>query len=373
MKYLSNLNEKYINGKTCLLRLDLNIQDNELRNSLRLKRAFLTINFLLKNNAKIVILSHKGRPDASDIKNQKSKLSLKNIEKILSNGIGQKIVFFDKFDFKKIKKIINDSNDKIFMLENLRFDAGEENNSKIFAKQLSSLGNLYINDAFAVSHRSNASTCAITDFLPSYAGLELEMEIKAFEKIIKNPIKPLVIILGGAKISDKIGVIKKFYSNIFCVLTGGGVANTFFAAKNIPIGRSLYDKDSLVVASEWLKSKKIIIPQDVKIGNGEILDIGEKTEKYYSSIIKKAKTIIWNGPMGYIEDKKYQSGTISLAKAIGKSKDFSVVGGGETTSLILNKRLEKNIKFLSVGGGAMLWYLSGKKLPGLEALDKNNF
>ncbi len=374
MKYLSQLNKKYLNGKTCLLRLDLNIQDDELKNSLRLKRASLTINFLLKNNVKVIILSHKGRPEnVSNIEHQKSKLSLKDVSKALSDVVDKKIILFENFDFKKIKKAVNDSNDKVFMLENLRFNSGEENNSKNFAKGLSFLGDFYVNDAFAVSHRENASVCAITDFLPSYAGLELEMEIKAFEKVIKNPPKPLIIILGGAKISDKIGVIKKFYSKISWVLTGGGVANTFFAAKNIPVGKSLYDKNSLTIAKEWSKSKKIIFPQDVKIENGEILDIGKKTIENYSSIIKKAKTIIWNGPMGYIENEKYQNGTVSLARAIGKSRDFSIVGGGETTSLILKKHLEKNIKFLSIGGGAMLWYLSGKKMPGLEALDKNNF
>jgi len=207
--------------------------------------------------------------------------------------------------------------------------------------------------------------------LPSYAGLEMESEIQAFDKVFNHPPKPIVILLGGIKISDKIGVIKKFINKAKWILTGGGVANTFFAAKGIPIGNSVFDKNSLSLAKEWILNKKIILPVDLIIKKGQILDIGPKTIELYSNIISKSKTFIWNGPMGMIERKEYQRGTLGLVKALKKAKCFSVVGGGETTSLILSKNLQSNVSFLSIGGGAMLEYLSGKKLPGLEAL-KNN-
>ena len=379
MKFLSQIPKKNLSGKTVLLRLDLNIQDNELKNSLRLKRSAATIIYLLSNKCSVVILSHKGRPSLAKQGISKSKflitnkeLSLKKISGKLSNIIGQKITFFDSFDFKKTKEnILKHPLGEVFMLENLRFNKGEESNSVSFAKKLSSLGDVYINDAFAVSHRSNASVDAITEFLPSYAGLELESEIEAFKKVIGNPPKPLVLVIGGVKISDKIGVIKKFIGKAEWILTGGGVANTFFAAKGIPVGKSVFDKNSLGLAKKWISNKKIVLPDDVIVDGGEILDIGPKTVAHYTKIISNAKTFIWNGPMGMIENAKYQSGTIGLVKAMARSKDFSIVGGGETTSLILNKNLQSNVSFLSVGGGAMLEYLSGKKLPGLEALMRN--
>jgi len=368
MKYLSQLSRKKIQGKTCLLRLDLNIQDDELKDSLRLERATPTILYLLKNKCRVVILSHRGRPSSKDGKN----LSLKKASLELSKLIGQKIFLFSSFNVKKIREtILKQPLGEVSMLENLRFQKGEESNSASFAKKLSLLGSVYVNDAFAVSHRKNASVEAITRFLPSYAGFEMESEIDAFKKVTTRARKPLVLILGGVKIADKVGVIKKFYSKANFILTGGGVANTFFVAKRIPIGQSLYDKDSLLIAKKWSKSKKIVIPEDVVVSDGSVYDIGPKTVKRYSEIIKKAKTIIWNGPMGYIENKKFQAGTLGIAKAVGKSKDFSIVGGGETTSLILKNNLQKNISFLSIGGGAMLEYLSGKKLPGLVALDKH--
>jgi 3-phosphoglycerate kinase len=372
MKYLSQLNKKYLKGKTCLLRLDLNIQSNEMNNSLRIERSVPTILFLIKNDCKVVILSHKGRPNGLIQEISSKESSLKNTGVKLSDLIGQKIHLFNNFNFLEIKKeITRHSSGKVFMLENLRFSKGEESNSRKFAKKLASLGNIYINDAFAVSHRKNASVCAITEFLPSYAGLEMESELDIFKKVLKNPKKPLTIILGGAKISDKVGVIKKFYSKASWILTGGGVANTFFFAKGIPVGKSLYDNNSVRIAKEWLKSKKVVMPEDLVISDGNIMDIGRKTIDRYSSIIKKSKTVIWNGPMGYIEDPKFQLGTAGIAKSLGRSKAFSVVGGGETTYLILEKNLERSVSFLSTGGGAMLEYLSGKELPGIKVLGKN--
>ena len=274
------------------------------------------------------------------------------------------------FDAKKIKKSVATASGSIFLLENLRFLPGEEKNDEKFAKQLASLGDLYINDAFAVSHRANASVEAITKFLPSYAGLLMEKEIENLNKAIKKPKKPFVIILGGAKISDKLGIIKNFKQKADKFLIGGGIANTFLVAEGLPIGNSIFEEKMVPEAKKLLKLPKIILPVDYAIENKKILDIGPQTVENYASIIKKAKTIIWNGPMGYFENPKFAKASKAIAEAVIKSKAFVVIGGGETTAIIHNSKfiIHNSKLFISTGGGAMLEYLAGKKLPGIEAL-----
>ncbi len=262
-------------------------------------------------------------------------------------------------------------------MENLRFSPEEEKNDKDFAKLLASLGDIYINDAFAVSHRANASVEAITQFLPSYAGLLLEKEISNLDAVMKKFKKPLVVILGGAKVSDKIGLINNFLKKADYFLIGGAMANTFFVFEGLPVGDSFYEKTRLPAGRQGYTreitreiGRKIILPIDVVIYKRRILDIGPETVKKYDEIIKKAKTIIWNGPMGMFEDKKFAKGTEEIAAAILKNKKAkTVIGGGETISALKPKtyNLKPNI-FLSTGGGAMLEYLAGKKLPGIEAL-----
>lgn len=372
MKFLSKAKREDIFGKTCLLRADLNIKSGDRGSSLRIKRLIPTINFLLKNNCKIILLSHRGRPKPINGPSLRSKIkilkddSLFSVAKELSASLGKKVSFEEGLDLKEIKKRIDIFESGIFMLENLRFFLGEDKNDLKFAKNLSAFGDFYVNDAFAFSHRKNASMCAITKFLPSYFGLNLESEMKNLDKVIKNPKKPLVVILGGAKVSDKAGLINNLIKKADFILLGGGLANTFFALKNIPIGDSLCEKNYDIKPFEKLIGKKIILPSDVVISKKRILDIGSKTIEAYSSIIKKAKTIIWNGPMGMIEDKKFEKGSLGVLKAIISSGAFSVVGGGETTSFLIKKSLDKKISFLSTGGGAMLAYLSGKKLPALK-------
>ena len=238
MKYLSSLKNKNLSGKTCLLRVDFNIQDGDLKNSLRIKSVLPTIKFLTERGARVVILSHRGRPN----KHQKN-FSLKSTAQLLSKILKRKIIFINDFNFAAIKKKINNSPaGSVFLLENLRFLPGEEKNSKALAKKLVSLGDFYVNDAFSVSHRANASVAAITKFIPSYAGFLMEKEIKNLSKAMKKPKRPLVIILGGAKISDKIGLIKSFLKRADYFLIGGGMANTFIASWGIPVGDSLYGK-----------------------------------------------------------------------------------------------------------------------------------
>lgn len=402
MKYLTSLKKKDLSKEICLLRVDFNITNAELRGMMRrttrklhprLAAVLPTIKFLIKRGAKVIILSHRGRPNLKfPISNYQLPISkeftLKLFAKILSKLLKKSVQFIDfKKDFKTIKTIIKNAlTGSIFLLENLRFLPGEDKNDKKFAKQLASLATFYINDAFSVSHRKNASVVAITKFLPSYAGLSLENELKNLSQVMRNPKKPLIIILGGAKISDKIGVIKNFLKKTDSFLIGGGVANTFVMAQGVPIGDSLYEKEMLPIAQQLLKSKKIVLPIDAIVNKRRILDIGPKTAKKYAEIIKNARTIIWNGPMGYIEDKRFIKGTEAIIKAIMKSRAFSaprskgrgggprglaIIGGGETTSVVLLKtksyKLKANI-FISTGGGAMLEYLAGKKLPGLEAL-----
>ena len=348
------------------MRVDLNLEENEIRSRghLRIAAILPTLDFLLKNKTKIALLSHRGRPKGFD-----KKQSLKFFTKIFSEKLNRKVNFIDNFNFAEIrKKIKNSSPASVFLLENLRFLKGEEKNSLRLARQLASLGNIYINDDFAVSHRKDASVAAIAKYLPSYAGLLLEKEIRNLSKVMKNPRKPLVIILGGAKVSDKISLIR---GKADYFLIGGAMANTFIAAQGIPVGDSLYDRNADLRGLIRGLTQKIFLPVDVVVYKRKILDIGPKTVDKYSKIIKQAKTIIWNGPMGYIEDERFANGSKAIAKAIIKSKAHSVIGGGETIASLKIKNQKSKIKnnvFLSTGGGAMLEYLAGKKLPGIEAL-----
>lgn len=355
MIFLRNLSKKEIFGKTCLLRVDLNVSEKEAKNSLRILGILPTIKFLIGNGAKVVILSHRGRPNGFD-----KKQSLKPFAKILSSLLKKPVHFID---FKKGFK-----NSEISLLENLRFLAGEEKNDKKFAKQLASLGDFFVNDAFSVSHRNAASVSAITKFLPSYVGLLLENEIKNLSLAMAKSKKPLVVILGGAKISDKIGLIENFKNKADYFLIGGGIAHNFLLAQGLPIGDSIFEEKTINFTKKMLKNKKIILPVDYIIKDRKILDIGPNTVKYYSDIIKNAKTIIWNGPMGYFENKKFAKGSKIIKGAILNSKAFSVVGGGETASLMSNVKGQMPNVFISTGGGAMLEYLAGKKLPGIKAL-----
>lgn len=353
------------------MRVDLNLTDDDLKkqkNHLRIEAVLPTIKFLISRGAKVVILSHRGRPQSH--KRQKG-FSLKPFAKILSKFLKKQVYFINSFDFNHIKTKIKNSRPKtVFLLENLRFLPGEQKNDKRLARNLAKIGDFYINDAFSVSHRENASVVAITEFLPSYCGLLLEKEIKNLSMTMKKPRRPLVIVLGGAKISDKIGLIINFLKRADVFLIGGGIANTFFASQKMPVGKSLYEKKMVPLARRLLKSPKIILPIDSMVKNGAVLDIGPNTSQNYAEIIKKARTIVWNGPMGYIENPKFAKGSQVIAKAIIKSRVFAVIGGGETISLMSGiKYKTSNKMFLSTGGGAMLEFLAGKKLPGIEALN----
>ncbi|EKD24119.1 MAG: hypothetical protein ACD_81C00106G0011 [uncultured bacterium] len=378
MKKLSALYDRNLSEEIVIVRVDLNINNKTLKEkkaNLRVTSIIPTIQFLTKRGAKVVLVSHRGRPEAinTDVKELTlkpfalliGKLLKKPVQFIPLDAKNERII--SEKDGEKIKKAPKGS---VFLLENMRFLAGEDKNETSTIKPLAELGTFYVNDAFAFSHRKTASMVAITKLLPSCAGLLLESELLHLDRAMHNHEHPLVVILGGAKMTDKMGLIKGFIGKADYFLAGGGVANTFMAADGLPIGDSIYEKHMISTAKKIMKSNKVIVPFDVVVSERRIVDNGVGTTDEWIEIIKSAKTIIWNGPLGVIEDKRFAKGSIAIAKAIAKSKAFSVVGGGETSLAFAGIPLKKNT-FLSTGGGAMLEYLSGIKLPGITALRIN--
>lgn len=349
---------------TALLGLNLNIDDSELKDSLRIERAAESLTKASKKYKKVIILSYRGRPDHDD-----PRLSLKSVVKKLSleSKISIKFLPIDE-NLEAAKKILDKNEIGVFALENLRFLEGENKNDLKLAKRLAGLGDIFINDDFATAHRKTASNVGITKFIKSVPGDLLKIEIKNLSKVVKNPRKPLVLIIGGAKVGDKLGVMENMIGVADKILLGGGAGNTALKASGAQIGDSIYDDKSLPKIKKLLKTGKIIYPIDCGVDNSSILDIGPHTIEEFSEAIAKAKTIIWAGPLGRFESKKFSNGSFKIAEAIAVSKAFSVVGGGETTTIIKLLKLKDKIGFLSTGGGAMLAYLSGKEMPALKAL-----
>ena len=387
-------NETNLNKKKVLLRLDLNVPlDNEkITDTTRIDKILPTINFLLKSEAKIIILSHVGRPKGKVVK----ELSLKPICEDLKNKLNENIRLISK-NIKEIKStdLFNDHDEKIVILENLRFYEEEEKNDNDFAKHLASLADIYVNDAFSCSHRAHASIFEITKFIPSYAGLQLNLEIDALTKITSEIQRPITCIMGGSKISSKINIIKNLIAKFDNIIIVGGMANNILKYKEYEIGKSIQESNCDKIIEEILslskKEKcKIIYPEDVVVGkdlNGSaeikelnniskdelILDIGPKTIKAINLLIEESSTILWNGPAGYFENPSFANGSIEIAKKIiEKNKNntiYSVAGGGDTVSLLNNIGATESFNFVSTAGGAFLEYLEGKELPGIKALN----
>jgi len=388
---------KNLKNKTVFVRVDYNVilKNNKVLETERIERSFSTINYLLKNKAKIILASHLGRPDGKPVK----EFSLRPIVKYL-NKITQKRVYFadDCLGEKVQKQAASLKAGQILLLENLRFYPGEEKNDAKFARELASLADIYVNDAFAVSHRAHASVNAIAKILPAYAGLNLADEVMNLSRLIKGFKKPAVAVIGGVKISTKIKVIDNFLKKYDYVLIGGALANNFYAAQKINIGQSVYEKDFLPLAERLMKKagNKLILPIDVRISNNLkgrgavkavniidltkvknkkffIVDIGPKTELNFDAYMKLAKTLVWNGPMGVFEIDKYAHGSEFVAKnaaIISKGPAFGVAGGGETIAVIEKFKMKNWFDFVSTAGGAMLEFLEGKVLPGLKPLKK---
>jgi 3-phosphoglycerate kinase len=361
IRYIRTVGRGALKG-TALLRLDFNTEDNW-----RMEAAQPTIRFLLRHAERIVIVSHRGRPAGKD-----KKFSLRRDAVNLGKLLGKRVVFVPYAPFAKAKKIIFDSpRGSVFVLENMRFWKGEEANDPKFARTLASFANYYVNDAFAVSHRANASVSAITKFLPSYAGLEFEKEIATLSGVLKNPKKPLVFVLAGGKAGDKLGIIKYFRDKARWFLLGGAAANTILKIKGMNVGDSKVDdnKKDIPDLKTIARLKNVMLPVDFRSRGGLIFDAGPKTTRMFGEALRGAKTIIWSGPLGFIEKKQYEAGSLSVARAIAKNqKAFSVAGGGETVMFLKKHGLDKKFSFISTGGGAMIDFLAGKTLPGIEAL-----
>ena len=391
----SIINEKNLNNKKILLRLDLNVplERDKIIDTTRIDKILPTLNFLIKENAKIIILSHVGRPNGKIVK----ELSLEPIRKELQNKLGKKVkLISENIKEIKIKSFLNNfNNDEILILENIRFYSEEEQNDNKFAELLSNLGDIYVNEAFSCSHRAHASINKIPKFLPSFSGLQLDLEVNALNKIISEITRPITCIIGGSKISTKINVIKNLIPKFDNIIIVGGMANNFIEYVGNSIGKSIKEKNCDQIVEEIIslskkKNCKIIYPEDVVVSkdlNGSpqkrelseilsdeiILDIGPKTIENISKIIDNSKTILWNGPAGYFENPNFSYGSIQIAKKIIEknkaNKIFSVVGGGDTVSLINNLNAVNEFNFVSTAGGAFLEYLEGKNLPGITALN----
>ena len=386
--------ETNLNQKKVLLRLDLNVplDNGKITDTTRIDKILPTINFLLKSEAKIIILSHVGRPKGKIIK----ELSLKPICEDLKNKLNQNIKLVSK-NIKEIKStdLFNEHDEKIVILENLRFYEEEEKNDNGFAKHLASLADIYVNDAFSCSHRAHASIFEITKFIPSYAGLQLNLEIDALTKITSEIQRPITCIIGGSKISSKINIIKNLIAKFDNIIIVGGMANNIIKYKEYEIGKSIQEDncDKIIEEIFSLSKKencKIIYPEDVAVGKNLdgsaeikelnniskdelILDIGPKTIKAINLLIEESSTILWNGPAGYFENPNFAKGSLEIAKKIiEKNKNntiYSVVGGGDTVSLLNGIGAINNFNFVSTAGGAFLEYLEGKELPGIKALN----
>jgi len=364
INFLSKAPKNRLRG-TAVVRLDLN------DDGYRMERSLPTLKYLMKWADKIVLLSHKGRPKPSLISRGNKKFSLEKESEKMSKMLGEPIEFVNHMRISEAGNEIRNAPQKsIFMLENVRFIEGEIEDEKEVAEHLSTLGNYFINEAFASSHRKNASVTGITKFIPSYGGFLFEEEIEKLSKILKKSKKPLIAIFGGSKIKSKMATIINFRKRADKILVGGAIANTLLYLKGEKVGKSLVEKEMDGAVLGIAEMKNLVLPIDFRKKGSAILDIGPKTEKEFIFLIKKARTIVWNGPMGMFEKKGFDEGSKKIARAIANSKAFSVIGGSETSSLIRKMKLENKFGFISTGGGAMLEFLAERKLPGIEVLKK---
>ena len=350
---------------TYLLRVNLDINASNIGGNLRFQNTLKGIRLVSKRSNRVVILAHRGRPSGRD-----KKLSLKHFVSPLSKGLGKRVVFINSFDFPKIaKRIVQSPNGSVFLLENLRFLKGEFGADKSLAKSLATLGDRFINDDFPTSHHKNTSNFELPKLLPSSVGPNFKMELEKLDKVMRHPRKPIVLVIGGAKIKDKLGVVKNFLPKANSILLGGAPANTVLKARGVHIGKSLYDQGTFSQIKRFAMEEKLVTPIEWEVKKEAILDSGPETIKLYTKIIQGAGTIVWNGPMGKFEDKPFDRGTKALYRAILAQKGANIlIGGGDTLAAIpLPRKLRKNL-FISGGGGAMLTYLSGAKLPALEAI-----
>jgi phosphoglycerate kinase len=377
-----------VKGKKVLVRVDFNvpIKDGKIGDDTRIRAALPTIEYLLQQGAAVILCSHLGRPKGGP----DMAFTLRPVAAHLGELLGKPVKFAEDCVGPKAEEAAKALKPgDVLVLENTRFHPEEEKNDMGMAKQLASLADVYVDDAFGSAHRAHSSTEGVTHFLPAVAGFLMEEEIKYLGQAIENPKKPFVAILGGAKVSDKIGVIKNLLTKADSVLIGGGMANTFFKAQGYPMADSLVEDEALATARDLLKlgGNKLRLPVDVVIGDKfdaeaqmktipvgpvpdgwRILDIGPETVAAYSKVIAGAGTVVWNGPMGVFEFPKFAEGTFAIAKAIASSKAISIIGGGDSVAAVQQSGVADKITHISTGGGASLEMLEGLTLPGLAAL-----
>lgn len=398
MKTIKKL--KNLSGKIVLLRVDYNVplDNGKILDDEKIVKSLPTIQFLQAKHAKIVVVTHLGRPDGKMV----PALKIDPVALRLGELLNQKIIKLDskdwsksgdnKFRFDLLTTLDAMKTGDVAMLENIRFSGEEEGNKGTLAQELSNLADIFVLDGFAVSHRADASVVGVAKYLPSYAGLLMEEEINSLTRVLKRPKKPFVVIIGGVKSETKIPVIKNLLTKSSQILIGGGIVNTYLYAKGFKIGNSVFDKDLAGEILKYCKNKKVIKPLDVVVGDAKgkkywvkdldknfkitdkdlaIYDIGPKTISEYAKYIKKAKTIVWNGAFGFFEQHPYENATYSIARLVAtrsKGKAYGVVGGGETLLSLEAVKMSEYVDHISTGGGAMLEFLSGKKLPGVKIL-----
>ena len=381
-----------LKGKKVLVRCDFNVPMDENQNitdNTRIVAAIPTIQYLLDNNCKIILCSHLGRPKGE----VKPEYSLKPVAKELSKLLGTEVKMAEDVIGESAKKLSANLQEKeIMLLENVRFHREETDNNPEFAKALSTMAEVYVNDAFGTAHRAHASTEGVAKFLPAVSGFLIEKELKFLGNAIENPERPFVAILGGAKVSDKIGVIDSLLEKVDTLIIGGGMAYTFFKAQGYEVGNSICEIDKLDLARELMqkaeqKGVKFLLPVDTKVGkeydkntesktvkcteipaDWEGFDIGEETIKLFAEEIKKAKTVVWNGPLGLFEFEQFAVGTNSIAKVLSEIDATTIIGGGDSAAAVEKAKLADKMTHISTGGGASLEFLEGKKLPGIECL-----
>ncbi len=377
-----------VKGKKVLVRVDFNVpmKDGVITDDTRITAALPTIKYLLEHGAAVILCSHLGRPKGGP----DPKFTLAPVAEYLGKLLGKKVAFAADCVGAPAEAAARALKaGEVLVLENTRFHPEEEANDLNFAKGMASLADLYVNDAFGTAHRAHASTEGVTHYLPGVAGFLMEKEIQYLGQAIASPKKPFVAILGGAKVSDKIGVIKNLLAKADEILIGGGMANTFFKAQGLELADSLVEPDAVETAKELLKAggKKLHLPVDVVLGDKfdaaaesktmkvgavpsgwRILDIGPETVAEYGKIIASAGTVVWNGPMGVFEFPAFAKGTFAVAKAVAASKAVSIIGGGDSVAAIQQSGLAEKITHISTGGGASLEMLEGLELPGVAAL-----
>ena len=380
-------------SKRVLVRVDFNVplKDGVITDETRITAALPTIKYLIDHKAKVILCSHLGRPAGTGFE---EKFSLAPVAKRLQELLPTKVVMASDVIGESAEKAVSELKDgEVVLLENLRFHKQETKNDPEFAKKLASFADLYVNDAFGTAHRAHASTYGVTLYLPAVAGFLIGKELDTMGKALENPERPFVTVLGGAKIADKIGVIENLLTKVDTLILGGGMANTFLAAKGNDMQKSLVDHDSIGIAAEIIKKAedagvKLLMPVDVsaaeafdadaKYVNAPVsaipegytaLDIGTETRKIFADAVKNAKTVIWNGPMGVAEMPAFAQGTEAVAKALAESGAITIIGGGDSAAAVKKLGYADRMTHISTGGGASLEFLEGKELPGIAALN----